>query len=549
MQSLVTVWSALSPARRVFVAVATLAMFGAVLLLSRAATTPSLALLYSGLEASAAGDVVAALEQRGVAYEVRGNAIFADSSQRDQLRLTLAADGLPANGGQGYELLDNLSGFGTTAQMFDAAYWRAKEGELARTISASPGIRSARVHIATPPGQSFRRDVMPSASVALTPASGPIGPDQARAVRFLVASAVAGLSPDAVSVIDATSGRVLGAEDPSAGIGSGPDRAAELRRNVERLLEAYVGPGKAVVEVSVETLTEREQITERRFDPESRVAISSETEERTSQATDSRQNGVTVASNLPDGDAQGGAGQSSERDSETRQRTNYEVSETQREILKSPGGIRRITVAVLVDGLVQADASGVEAWAPRSEDQIAAIGELVRSAVGFDEARGDVVTVRSLPFEPASVMGTDGSGAGLIGSISGGFNVMSLIQLAVLAIVALILGLFVVRPILAPRALPSPRQLDGSGDRLALGVDGEMAPVLDGEIDDGLPTMNLPMASGFPMMAGMGGFEDGDGAAEDDADPVKRLRKLISERQAETTEILRNWMEDRGERT
>ena len=144
MQQLLSVWTTLDPRRRIIVVLATVAMFATVLALSRMATAPGMSLLYAGLESSAAGEVVATLEQRGVSYEVRGGTIFVDSSRRDELRMTLASEGLPTNNSAGYELLDSLSGFGTTSQMFDAAYWRAKEGELARTIISSPHIRGAR---------------------------------------------------------------------------------------------------------------------------------------------------------------------------------------------------------------------------------------------------------------------------------------------------------------------------------------------------------------------------------------------------------------------
>ena len=156
MQNLVSVWSALDLRRRVVIVLATVAMFAAVIGVSRMATAPQMSLLYSGLDPAAAGEVVAALEQRGTPYEVRGGAIYVDGGLRDELRLTLASEGLPAAGAAGYELLDSLSGFGTTSQMFDAAYWRAKEGELARTILALPQIKAARVHISRSDAQPFR---------------------------------------------------------------------------------------------------------------------------------------------------------------------------------------------------------------------------------------------------------------------------------------------------------------------------------------------------------------------------------------------------------
>ena len=199
---MINVWTALDARRRVIVILATVAMFAAVLSLARMASAPSMTLLYAGLESGSAGEVVSALEQRGVAYDVRGGSIFVESSRRDELRMTLASEGLPANSSSGYELLDGLTGFGTTSQMFDAAYWRAKEGELARTIVSHPSVSSARVHIASTGSNPFQRDVRPTASVALTTSNGNVDPKHARALQFLIASAVPGLTPEDVSVID-----------------------------------------------------------------------------------------------------------------------------------------------------------------------------------------------------------------------------------------------------------------------------------------------------------------------------------------------------------
>ena len=303
MQQLLAVWTGLDTRKRVIVTLATIAMFAVILAMSRMAARPQMALLYSGLEPAAAGEVVTALEQRGISYDVRGSAIFVDTTRRDQLRMTLAGEGLPANGSAGYELLDGLSGFGTTSQMFDAAYWRAREGELARTISSSPNIRAARVHIASPGGQSFRQGGDVTASVTVFPARGGLAQSHANALRYLVASSVQNLVPEDVSVINGESGTVLSGDlQQSALSGAANERAEVLRANVERLLNARMGPGKAVVEVSVETVTDRESIVERRFDPEGRVAISTETQESSVDANDQGGANVTIASNLPEGD-------------------------------------------------------------------------------------------------------------------------------------------------------------------------------------------------------------------------------------------------------
>ena len=515
MQQVQILWTTLDNRRRLVVAGATLAMFLAVLAVARMASTPAMALLYAGLDPAAAGEVVRALDQRGAAFEVRGDSIWVAAPQRDQLRMTLAGEGLPATGGAGYELLDTLSGFGTTSQMFDAAYLRAKEGELARTIAASPQIRSARVHIAQPASQPFRRDQQATASVTVSTAGSGLEAAQARALKYLVASAVSGLSPDNVAIIDTAGGLIQTGDDSAMTGRAADDRAAEMKRNVERLLAARVGPGKALVEVSLDLVTDRESITERRFDPSTRVVVSTETEERTNSSKGSGA-GVTVASNLPEGDAEGGDSSSSQG-AETRERVNYEVSETSRELQRAPGGVRRLTVAVLVDGIRAEDGT----WSPRPEPELSDLRDLVASATGFDAERGDVITLKTMEFQPIA---TDGSLSEA--SMLAGLDVMTLIQLAVAAVVALVLGLFVLRPILSQsRRAPPPLALPGAAPM----------PVLTGEIDDGgdLPTM--PVVS--------------NRAPSDDTptDPVERLRRLISERQTESVEILRGWMDDREE--
>src|SRR5690606_15865308 len=165
-----------------------------------------------------------------------------------------AAEGLPAAGGAGYELLDSIGGFGSTSQMFDAAYWRAKEGELARTILAVPDIKSARVHISQAPDDPFRRKDRPTASVTVATKNGSLSKAQADALRHLIASAVAGMRAEDVQVIDTVGGLILSPEARGVS-GTAQDRAEEIRRNVQRLLEARVGVGKAAVEVSLELIT------------------------------------------------------------------------------------------------------------------------------------------------------------------------------------------------------------------------------------------------------------------------------------------------------
>lgn len=500
--------------KRVIVALSGLVMFFLVLMVARVANTPSMALLYSGLEPSVSGEIVSALEQRGVAFSVSGDAIYVDSSKRDLMRVSLAEEGLPAAGNAGYELLDGLTGFGTTAQMFDAAYWRAKEGELARTILAWPQIKYARVHIANTVAQPFRKSAAPVASVTLKLANGTLSSDRARAMQYLVASAVSGLSPQDVSVIDSDSGIVASDTQNNSNGTLQNTKAEQIRQNVERLIAARVGAENVIVEVTVDTTMEQETIVEHRFDPDSRVAISTDTEEVSGSSADQGGAAVTVASNLPDGDAAKDGSSAKSSSSETRERINYEVSETTRELIKQPGKINRISVAVMVDGQKTQQADGTFTWVARPEVELSSLRELVQSAIGFDEGRGDTITIKSMELFPTVEAGTIATASPFAFFT---LNAMALVQLGIFSLVALGLGLFVLKPILTtqqPLALPQP-------ELAALaGTAGGGFPILESHSTDQEPA-NL--------------------------DPVAQLRLLIAERQEETVEVLRNWIESSEE--
>ncbi|MEO0912207.1 MAG: flagellar basal-body MS-ring/collar protein FliF [Pseudomonadota bacterium] len=513
---LMSTWDALDGRRKMVLVLASVVAVLAMVGIYRLASKPDMALLYGGLDPATAGEVIAALEQQAVPFEVRGNAIFTPSAMRDQTRLSLAGQGLPSAGSVGYELLDSMTGFGTTSQMFDAAYWRAKEGELARTILASREIRSARVHIANPQNQPFSRNTDPSASVTITMARGQLTPQQAEAVRHLVAAAVSGLAPRDVAVIDSEIGVILPAgESDVAGLAvqdATMARSDALKANIERLLAARVGAGRAVVEVMIDADMDSQTITERIVDPTSRVTVSSDTEEKSDSSNGTNTAGVTVASNLPDGETDAAGGSSNSSSNLTRERLNFEVSETRRERVVLPGQIRKISVAVIVDGIRETAADGSETWSPRPAEELAALQSLVESAIGFDPARGDVVTLQTLEFPETGTEGTlatDGAGGGLSG------DMIRLIQTGVLGLVAIILGMFVVRPLLQPQpALPEPepdQTVEILENGAEMGADIDMAA--EGQLD------------------------------QPDKHKIKNLRSVITERSEESADVLRRWIE------
>lgn len=526
MDRLIDTWRLLDNRRRAMLVGAVVASFFAILMLVQVTSKPSMALLYSGLDAATAGEVLGALETMNVVSEVKGDAIFVAENERDRVRLALARDGLPRQGQAGYELLDQISGFSSTTDMFNAAYWRAKEGELARTILASPGVRAARVHIAAPSRRPFSAGTAkPTASVTVTMTGGTLTQTQATAIRYLVALAVADLPPDQVGVIDSRAGVILapGSESGLAdAAGEAADREAKLKADIEQLLAARVGRDKARVSVTVETDREAESSTEKVLEPSSRVTIHSETEE----IADSSKGGggnVTVASNLPAGDAGGAGNQQSSNRSENRENVNYDYSEVTRVKTRGAGAIKKISVAVLVDGITTIDANGVSTWAPRSADEIAQLTQLVSAAVGFDEKRGDVVTIESLAFQADATPGE---------FIEAGFfmrllerNAMTLIQIAVLSIIVLILALTVLRPLLTRRRETEAEAAAAAG--LLAGPEADIA------------------AEAAALVAGAEGVLVGpDGVIRlEGPNDAENLRRRIAERPEQALAMLKDWLD------
>ena len=515
MDQLIQTWNALSMRRKIVLVAAVGLTLLAVLMIARMASKPGLSLLYSGLDPAAAGEVVGALEQMGVPSEIRGDAIYVAESERDRVRLSLARDGLPRQGQAGYELLDGMSGFNATSDMFDAAYWRAKEGELARTIVASPGVRSARVHLAVGSRRPFARSASePSASVTVTMGSGSLGSQQALAIRYMVALAVAGLNPDQVAVIDGrTSSIVLAPGEDNPGqnaVSEAADREIRFQQEIENMLFARVGQDRARVTVTVETDLESEIVTENLIDRDGRAILHSSTEEITDTSSGSEPP-VTIAGTTPAGAPAEGGSNESER-TETKEQVNYIYPQSQRERVKQPGAIKRVSVAVLVDGIMAEDpASGEMIWQPRPEEELTAIEELVKGIVGFDPARGDIVTIETLQFQPDAAPGE---------LVEADFftrflerNALSLIQIGVLAVIAIILALTVLRPLLRK---PEPEDAL-SGELIELdeqGADGLAA--LEGEPEE-------PVVEEKPL--------------------PEQLRESIAQKPDEAVQLLLEWLE------
>lgn len=502
-------WRRLSSRNKAAVLAAAVAIALAVAALGRAATTPRLSLLYAGLDPAASGEILQALEGMDLTAEVRGDAIYVPENRRDATRMALARDGLPRQSQAGYEILDNLKSFATSSEMFDATYWRAKEGELARTIVAEPGVRSARVHLAIPKRPAFAREAAaPSAVVTVRMAFGRLDAERAQATRLLIALAVPGLSPENVAVLDAAGGVVLapGAVEASqAMINNANDREKALERDLLQMLEASVGAGNARVKVTLVVSDDQVVRHERVVDPDRRALATSDSTQSSEQGT-AASGVVTVASNLPEGDA--GASTAPERSSrnESSESVRYELSEVKTEMVTLPGALRQVQVAVLINQPSPAGVDGGESSPPRSEAELEAIRKLVAAAIGYNESRGDVVTIQSLPFNKLEPAGTEAKRDFIADVLQP--NLIPVLQLVIPALVTLVLALFVVRPLLT-----------GDGAGLATAIAATAAP-------------SLPAESPSPQAL-----------ARPHATHIDELQKLAAEDQSATSAVLKSWLE------
>lgn len=440
-------------------------------------TRTPMALLYAGVDAQAAGEILAALDAEGVPYTVEGERILVAADARDRLRLTLASQGLPKQSVTGYELLDSMNGFSTTSNMFTAAYWRAKEGELTRTILSMPGVSAARVHIgAEEPSLFSRSGPNRTASVTVTAPAG-LNDGQVRAIQHVTALAVAGLKPEDVVIADTQRGLLTpeNGDAMSSALDQATKRERALAADLTRLLEARVGRGNARVSVSMSIDTSQEEVAETAVDPASAVVTNRRVSEATSTESGT-ENAVTVASDLPDGDAAAGERQS--QTTENTEQVTYAVSK--RDVLRQrgPGRVERLTIAVLLNHLpapapsappVSDDADNEEGSTvttqtiPRSREEMESLRGLIEAAAGVDPARGDVVRVETLPFDPipsAEIL----SVAETTPIKSFPAEVWQLAQIAVLGAVALLLGLFVVKPVMAPATTEAAEAAAGTAD-------------------------------------------------------------------------------------
>jgi flagellar M-ring protein FliF len=538
LQSLVNFLKGLGAARLMAMVAVTAALIGFFAFVIMRVTTPQMTTLFTDLSLEDSNAVIKDLERQAIPFEIRndGAIIMVPKDKVTRLRMKLAEGGLPKGGGVGYEIFDKSDALGTTSFVQNINHLRALEGELARTIRAIDRVQAARVHLVLPERPLFARETPePSASIVVR-VHGSLEPQQIRAIRHLVASAVNGLKPQRVSIVD-EAGQLLadGAGDPNDNTAGDEQRAAfekRMRNEIEAIVSSVVGSGRARVQLSADFDYNKITQTSDKYDPEGRVLRSSQTREESS-ATAENNGQVTVGNELPGAQQNNNAAVARDQSKKTEETNNYEISRTTKTEVTEAGRVNRISVAVLVDGNYTKNDKGEMVYQDRSKEQLDRIAALVRSAIGFDQKRGDQVEVVNLRFAEAPAVAPLGEPTGLLGMLQ--FtkdDVMYVIELGVMMLLGLVVLFMVIRP-LVKRII--------ADDAAAPAAGGETLPAIaDGSGPQAAGGQSL--VPGTNNAANLIDVAQVQGQVH--AQSVHRVGELAERNPNETAAIIRQWLSE-----
>ena len=366
---------------------------------------PEFDVLYTGLTREDVTRVGSALRDASISFDVNaaGDTILVRPGQTAQARTLLADKGLPNSTSGGYELFDKIGSLGLTSFMQEVTRIRALEGEIARTIQVIKGVKAARVHIVVPARGSFRREQLPPSASVVIRTDGPAEARTARSVRYLVAAAVPGMTPDKVTVLD-SDGSLLASDGEAAT----PATMANLqgvvsrliRENVSKALMPYLGLDNFEISVATQLSTDKRQTNETVYDPEARAQRSVRTvrERETSQSAD-RQSPTTVQQNLPDQPINATGAKNSNDDKQRREDvTNFEVSSKTTTTVSDGFVVNKLFLAVLVNRPRVVASLGDKASEAAVDAKVAEIGQIAATAAGLDRQRGDQIQVSAVEF-------------------------------------------------------------------------------------------------------------------------------------------------------
>jgi flagellar M-ring protein FliF len=555
VQGLIEFVKTLGASRIAAMLAVTVALIGFFAFLMLRVTAPQMTPLFTDLSFEDSSAIVKDLERQAIPYDLRndGAVILVAKDRVARLRMKLAEGGLPKGGGVGYEIFDKSDALGTTSFVQNINQLRALEGELSRTIRSLDRVQNARVHLVMPERPLFSRDkVEPTASIVLK-VRGTLEPAQVRAIRHLVASAVNGLRPQRVSIVDET-GRLLAdgaGDDPNGSDVSADERRTvfeqRMRQQVEAIISSVVGPGRARVQITADFDFNRITETSDKFDPEGRVVRSSQTREESSASSDGKENQVTVGNEVPGAnqrppangapDAAATPAVPRDQSKKSEEIINYEISKTTKTEVIEGGRVNRLSVAVVVDGNYSKNDKGEVVYQPRSKEEIERIAALVRTAIGFDQKRGDQVEVVNLRFaEPQATPIVEPTGWLSYLQFTKD-DIMRAVEMMVMGLLGLVVLLMVVRPlvrrILTPEESTVPALPAGTAATGILPADGTAVPAIEAK---------AAIAAAPSETAKMIDIAQVQGQVH--AQSVQKVGDLADKNPHETISIIRQWLHE-----
>lgn len=484
---------------------------------------PEYQVLYAQLSPEDSGAVIEKLKEKRVPYKVDGTTIAVPFDKVHETRMELAGEGLPQGGGIGFEIFDKTS-FGVTEFVQKVNYKRALQGELSRTISQIKEIESARVHLALPEKGVFldeQKKSRASVIVKLKPGKT-LNQGQVSSIVHLVANSADSLRPEDITVVD-TAGKMWTRESGESDALHLSASQLEYKRSLEKdyenrlqsMLERAVGMDKVVARVSVEVDSRHTERTEEKFDPDGQV-IRSEHRNKEKSIGGTAALGVPgVLSNLPDTKNAGAAVNAAPPQSQKQDEViNYEISKVTSHVVEPIGAIKRLTVSVLVDGTYSAtkgaDGKEVNKYNARTEEELSKFTDMVKGAVGYSDARGDVITVVSAPFEAAfAEAGIEAEKPSMISPQM----LPVILKYATIALIAVFVILFIIRPVT--------RRMNQESNALE-------------EIQKGMPHALAAGSSELALTAG-----------QKEEERIEKLKKVVRDNPQQVAMALKSWIKER----
>ena len=563
MDSFLETLKNLGPARLAMMALTLFGLIVFFVFVAARGSSPTMTLLYGNLATADTTEISAKLENSNISYRLNEDGTEVSVPHKDvgRARMLLAEEGLPRNGSMGYELFDQKQSFGVTSFQQNINQLRAMEGELARTIGTLAPVKAARVHLVLPQRELFSRESRAaSASVFVNLRnSGNIGAEQIQAIQHLVAAAVPQLKPSHVAIID-QDGSLLARGEDEVDNTSAARNSEEMRqkyeqrmnRAIEDMVSRVVGYGKVRAKVSASLNFDIVSRNSETYNPEGQVVRSTQTvtDESTDTSNSNNAAAVSVQTNLPG--LPGAANTSGSSNNRTEEVTNFEISKTVENVVRAGGQVERLSVSVLVDGRYEPDATAVKPedapkdWAPprvyvpRSQEELDKIALLVKSAVGFDDMRGDRVEVLNMQFAETDLFDGPVNDNSIMGFPRE--QIISLAETLALALVAVIAILAIFRPLIThfTTAAKSAGTQNNMQDDMPTMLPGQMA--------------QQQLAGPAGMIAG-GGMQQGGAQGELDsmidmssvegkvkASSVQKISELVTSHPNETVSVIRQWM-------